>query len=196
MLTYRVEGTEVERHLVERQVQVEQRRQTPRPQRGPIVAVIDSSGSMQGTPELVAKALVLEAMRVAHREKRRCFLYGYSGPGQVVAQELDLTEGGIGRLLAFLGQAFGGGTDIGAMHAVVQRLQEPDWRKADVLLATDGEWQASRDVVAACQRAREQGTRLHGVQIGNRGTTGLHDICAPVHEFSDGWQLAGGTRDG
>lgn len=185
LLIYRVEGTEIARRLVEREIQVEQRRPKPRPQRGPIVAVIDTSGSMHGTPELVAKALVLQAMRVAHSEKRRCFLYGYSGPGEVLAQELDLSEAGIGNLLMFLGQSFGGGTDIGALHAVVARLDEPAWRKADVLLATDGEWTAPRDVTVACKRARDQGTRFHGVQIGNRGRTGLHAICEPVHVFSD-----------
>lgn len=191
LLTYRVEGVEVERQLIEREFQEEQRRERPRPQRGPIVAVIDTSGSMHGTPELVAKALVLEALRVAHREKRRCYLYGYSGPGEVMEQELDLSEQGIGRLLSFLGQSFGGGTDIGAMTAVVRRLQDPAWLKADVVLATDGEWMAPGAVVRAVGEAKEKGSRFHGVQIGNRGRTGLHQICEPVHEFS-GWLAAGG----
>jgi uncharacterized protein with von Willebrand factor type A (vWA) domain len=191
LLTYRVEGIEIERRQIEREVQVAQKRERPRPQRGPIVAVIDTSGSMHGTPELVAKALVLEAVRVAHREKRRCFLYGYSGPGQVLEQELDLSESGIGRLLGFLAQSFGGGTDIGAMHAVVRRLDDADWRKADVFLATDGEWVAPRDVVAAVKRARARGTRFHGVQIGSTWRSGLQDICDPVHVFSEWWRVVG-----
>ncbi len=37
---------------------------------GPIIVCLDTSGSMQGPPETVAKALVLETMRGAHRQNR------------------------------------------------------------------------------------------------------------------------------
>ena len=48
-------------------------------------------------------------------------------------------------------------------------------------------------VVASVAAARESGTRFHGVQIGNRGRTGLHAVCDPVHVFQD-WAAAGGWR--
>ena len=191
LLTYRVEGTETERFWVEREHQEEIQGRRPRPERGPIVAVMDTSGSMHGLPERVAKALVLEAVRTAHAEKRRCYLYAYSGPGEVLEHELDLGPEGIGRLLAFLSHSFGGGTDIGALTAVVQRLQREDWKKADVLLVSDGEWMAPLAIVDAVELAREGGTRFHGVQIGNRGRSGMHDLCDPVHVFQD-WASAGG----
>lgn len=193
LLTYRVEGVELERTWIEREGLEEVERERPRPERGPILAVIDTSGSMHGLPEQVAKAIVLEALRVAHAERRRCFLYAYSGPGQVLEHELDLSEAGVGRLLVFLGHTFGNGTDIGAMTTVVGRLQQEGWQKADVILVTDGEWAAPGAVVTAVQRAREAGTRFHGVQIGNRGRTGLHALCEPVHVFQD-WAQAGGWR--
>ncbi len=192
LLSYRVEGLEVERTLVERDSEeaVEQRR--PRPQRGPIIAVMDTSGSMAGLPERVGKALVLEALRTAHAEKRRCFLYAYSGPGQVLEHELSLTEHGIGRLLAFLSQSFGGGNDEARVMArVVQRLEEKAWARADVLFVSDGEWPAPAHLRVMVENAREAGTRFHGVQIGNKGRTGLHAICDPVHVFQD-WAAAGG----
>jgi uncharacterized protein with von Willebrand factor type A (vWA) domain len=77
------------------------------------------------------------------------------------------------------------------MSTVVERLKLEEWRKSDVVLVTDGEWAAPRDVIAGVERAREAGTRFHGVQIGNLGRTGLHDICDPVHEFRD-WAALGG----
>lgn len=192
LLTYRVEGVEVERVQIAREghEQIESRR--PRPERGPIFAVVDTSGSMHGLPEQVAKAVVLEALRTAHAEKRRCFLYAYSGPGQVLEHELDLSADGIGRLLEFLGFSFGGGNDETAMMVkVVARLKEERWKKADVVFVSDGEWPASASLVAAVKSAREGGTRFHGVQIGNRGRTGLHAVCDPVHVFQD-WATAGG----
>lgn len=186
LLTYRVEGVEVERSWVEREGVAE--RPAPRRERGPIVAVVDTSGSMHGTPETVAKALVLEALRTAHAERRRCYVYAFSGPGQTAEHELDLSPKGIGRLLDFLATSFHGGTDPReVMKLVVKRLSEPDWRKADVLVASDGEWPAPRGgAVAKVRAARDAGTRFHGVRIGNRGTTGLAAMCDPVHEF-DAW---------
>lgn len=195
LLTYRVEGIEIERIQVEREGHEEIDGKRPRPERGPIFAVVDTSGSMHGLPEQVAKALVLEALRTAHAEKRRCFLYAYSGPGQVLEHELDLSANGIGQLLAFLGQSFGGGNDeAGMMAKVIARLKEENWKKADVVFVSDGEWPVSASLVAAVKGAREGGTRFHGVQIGNRGRTGLHSVCDPVHVFQD-WARAGGWAD-
>lgn len=196
LATYRVEGVEVERRRVEREATEEVEGRRPRLERGPILAVVDTSGSMHGLPETVAKALVLEALRTAHAEGRRCLLYLYSGPGQVLEQELSLSSDGIGRLLTFLGQSFGGGNDeAGVMAKVVARLEEQAWTKADVVFVSDGEWPAPAALVARVQQARERGTRFHGVQIGNRGRTGLHAVCDPVHVFSD-WAALGGWRGG
>lgn len=194
LLTYRVEGVEIERALVERETNEESDGQKPRPERGPILAVIDTSGSMHGLPEQVAKALALEALRTAHAEKRRCFLYAYSGPGQVLEHELDLSPEGVGRLLAFLGFSFGGGNDeTGVIERVLERLKENDWTKSDVVLVSDGEWPAPASLASSVQRARDDGTRFHGVQIGNRGNTGLHALCDPIHVFQD-WMAAGGSN--
>ena len=100
LITYRVEGTEIEQTLTEIEETEELERHEPRHERGPILAVIDTSGSMHGLPERAAKALVLEAVRTAHSEKRSCYLYAFSGPGQTVEHELDLSPEG---LKAFFG---------------------------------------------------------------------------------------------
>lgn len=186
LLTYRVEGTEIERTLVECEVEERRERRTPRRERGPILAVVDTSGSMHGLPERVAKALVLEALRTAHSEKRRCRVYAFSGPGQLAQHELDVSADGIGELLGFLGLSFGGGSDPSvALGSVAGKIDEEKWAKSDVLVVSDGEWPAPSDLEAALQGCRDGGTRFHGIQIGNRGRTGLHDICEPVHVFTD-----------
>jgi uncharacterized protein with von Willebrand factor type A (vWA) domain len=192
LLTYRVEGVAIERVQVETESMEEVDGERPRPERGPIIAVIDTSGSMHGLPERVAKAVVLEALRTAHAENRRCFLYAYSGPSQVLEHELSLTDDGLGRLMAFLSHSFGGGTDeAGMMQRVVTRLREQAWTKADVVFVSDGEWPAGARLISSVHGAKEGGTRFHGVQIGNRGRTGLHAVCDPVHEFREWAQLGG-----
>ena len=193
LLTYRVEGVDHERVWVEREepVGLERDRRAPRPQRGPILALIDTSGSMHGLPETVAKALVLEAMRTATRERRRCFLVAFSGPGQTETLELDLSAEGIGSLLEFLGRSFHGGTDLHApLKTALDKLGEEGWARADVLLVSDGEFSTPSALMPRVDQQKEEGTRFHGVQIGNRGRTGLHAVCEPVHRFSDWAALA------
>ena len=192
LLTYRIEGIEFERTQVERDSHKKIEGKRPRQKRGPIIAVVDTSGSMRGLPERVAKAIVLEALRTAHEEKRHCFLYAYSGPGQVLEHELDLSPDGLGKLLKFLGFSFGGGNDeAGMMAKVLAQLEEKNWQNADVVFVSDGEWPTPATLVTGVKNACENGTRFHGVQIGNRGRTGLHAVCDPVHIFQD-WATAGG----
>ena len=125
---------------MERETTEEAENLRPALERGPILAVVDTSGSMHGLPERVAKALVLEALRTAHAEKRRCRLYAFSGPGQAIEHALDLSPDGIGRLLDFLALSFGGGSDpTEATERVLRRLREGAWAKADVLFVSDGE---------------------------------------------------------
>lgn len=193
LLTYRVEGVVLETVVTETEGQVAVEKRAPRRERGPIVAVIDTSGSMEGVPEQVAKALVLEAARVAHVERRRCYLYAYSGPGQVVEHELDLSPEGIGRLLEFLSRGFGGGTDVSVLTKVSDRLREKAWAKADVVVVSDGEWPAPASVLDAVRAGKERGVRFHGVLIGSVGRTGMHAVCDPVHVFQD-WAEVGGWR--
>lgn len=192
LLTYRVEGVEFEHVLVEQETTEESQVRQPKRERGPILAVIDSSGSMHGLPETVAKALVLEALRTAHAEKRQCRVYAFSGPGQALEHELALSFDGVAALLNFLGHTFGGGSDpTEAMTRVLSQLRSDEWARADVLLVSDGEWPAQPRLKDAVQSARTKGVRFHGIQIGNRGRTGLHEICEPVHVFTDWVDLLG-----
>jgi len=65
---------------------------------GPIILCLDTSASMAGQREMVAKALVLECIRGAKLQHRKCFLYAFSGRDEV--KELDLSstnEGGYGQ---------------------------------------------------------------------------------------------------
>ncbi|MDC7712395.1 VWA domain-containing protein [Vogesella indigofera] len=194
LTTYRVEGVETERVGAEREVMKEIEQKCPRPQRGPIISVIDTSGSMHGTPEQVAKALVLEVLRTAHAEKRRCLALTFSGTGDMTEHELDLSPEGIGSFLNFLGISFDGGTDIGgAMERVVSRLKDNDWKKADVLLVSDGEWLAPERVISMVKDARNEGTRFHGILIGSANRHGFDTLCDHIHIFMD-WEHAGGGQ--
>lgn len=195
LLTYRVEGVEVERIQHEEEHLEAQQRSKPGMERGPILVCLDTSGSMEGLPEQVAKALVLEALRVALAERRSCYVYAFSGPGQVREQELALTEEGLVRLMALLTQSFHGGTDVTEpLVRAVARLEEEGWGRADLLLVSDGEFAVPAATRELLVRARERrGLRAHGVLIGGGDQRAMEALCSPVHRFTDWGALLGAT---
>lgn len=195
LMTYRVEGVLTER--IRTDVDGVEARQAPRPkpERGPILVCLDTSGSMHGAPEIVAKAVTLEAMRVARAEKRACYLYAFSGPKDVVEHALDLSPAGITRLLAFLRMSFHGGTDVAEpMRRAVERLGTASWRRADVLLVSDGEFPVDAATSRRVAEARaDLDARFHGLLVGG-GAASMAQICDPVHRFLDWNALADGRR--
>ena len=63
----------------------ERREIRPTADRGPILLCVDTSGSMRGPREVVAKALALECMRAAREQERGCFVFAFSGPQEVIS---------------------------------------------------------------------------------------------------------------
>lgn len=191
LLTYRVEGVMTE--LVE--IVDPSEEGVPKPttsdklERGPIIFCLDTSGSMQGAPESVAKALVLEAVRVAHSELRSCYLYAFSGPGQVVEHELSLKSEGIEKLLGFLAMSFSGGTDVAMpLNRAADRLRKEAWNKADIVLVSDGEFPVPQETASSLREAcAEHKARVHGVLIGASSSSAMEQLCDPLHQFSD-WE--------
>lgn len=159
---------------------------------GPMLVCVDTSGSMQGGAEAVAKAVVLEAMRTAHAQQRACHLFAFSGPGEVVETELALDCDGVARLAGFMGQTFHGGTDIsGPLERALAKLDERRWQLADLLIASDGEFGATPAVAAQIRRAKdEMGLRVQGILIGDRETVGFLEIADDIHWLRD-WRRYG-----
>jgi len=189
LATYQVEGVEPQRVLAEIDEVGEVEQQTRRlvDGAGPILLCIDTSGSMAGAPETIAKAIALEAMRVAHKEGRRCFVWSFSGPGQTQHHELKLTADGIVELLAFLLTSFHGGTDVGApLTAACVKLEDGDWHRADLAIITDGAFEPSREVRARIDRARrERGLRVRGVLVGRSDPGGLREVADVIEHVTD-----------
>ncbi len=188
LITYRVEGVFAD-HAITAQDSAEEIEAPPPPrtERGPILVCVDTSGSMHGTPESVAKAIALEAVRVAHEEKRACHLYLFSGPGDVVEHTLVLTAEGLSNLLAFLTFSFSGGTDVSEpLRRAVERLRQAEWQRADILILSDGEFPVPQPTVEALRRARdEHGLRVHGILIGSARREAMGALTDHLHVFTD-----------
>lgn len=159
---------------------------------GPLIVCLDTSGSMQGAPENVAKACVLQALRSAHAGDRPCRLLAFGGPGELLERPLTRDAAGLDALLDLMGQAFDGGTDVQTpIERAIEQVQQSGWEDADVLIVSDGEFGLTPATLAALRQAKERlGLRVHGILIGDRETIGLVEICDALHWVRD-WRRYG-----
>jgi uncharacterized protein with von Willebrand factor type A (vWA) domain len=142
---------------------------------------------MQGAPESIAKAVVLEAARVAQRERRRCLVIAFGGPDEVIEQTLDFSPDGFARLLQLIGQGFDGGTDVQTpIECALLRVRERQWASADILIVSDGEFGCTRATLDQLDAARLRlSLRVFGLLIGDRETMGLLEVADEIHWVRD-----------
>lgn len=156
-------------------------------ERGPMVICLDTSGSMQGAPEAIAKGVVLQAARVAQREQRACAVIAFGGTDEVMERELDFDSEGFSQLLELISQAFGGGTDLQTpIDHAIRRVRQQRWAGADMLIVSDGEFGCTQSTLEALDQARlELGLRVFGLLIGDRETMGLLEVADEIHWVRD-----------
>jgi uncharacterized protein with von Willebrand factor type A (vWA) domain len=173
---------------------------TPAPEtleRGPILLCLDTSGSMRGAPEQIAKAVVIAALRAAHEAGRGCRLIAFGGPGEIVERDLGRGRAGLESLLDLMGQAFDGGTDVQTpIDRALAAVHEAHWRCADLLIVSDGEFGCTPATLERLDAARQRfGLRVQGVLVGDRETLGLLETCDAIHWVRD-WRRHAGAAEG
>jgi uncharacterized protein with von Willebrand factor type A (vWA) domain len=102
---------------------------------GAIIICVDTSGSMQGSPETVAKAITLFMATRAIKQNRKCLLINFSTGIEVFDLSANI---GIKHVIKFLKKSFNGGTDASpALNHSVDLMQKDDYKKADLLMISD-----------------------------------------------------------
>ena len=140
------------------------RNKKPRLEKGPIIVSLDTSGSMSGRPETVARCLLLQLLRMAKKQKRKCFLITFS----VRAECMDLSRpGSWNRLNRFLNNPFTGGTDGEDMiKNALKMLNTDNYSMADVLIISDFYFPNPRpQTKELMELEHNKGTRFYGLQI-------------------------------
>lgn len=128
LLTYQLRGKGIEEYTEEKNER-----------KGPVVALLDTSGSMDGIPILKAKALLLAVSKILKKENRSLHIILFGDSNQI--QELNiLKEEEHKKILNFLSKGYGGGTDFESpLKRGIKIIEEKkDYHKADILLITDG----------------------------------------------------------
>ncbi|MDZ5455996.1 VWA domain-containing protein [Azohydromonas lata] len=166
-------------------------------ERGPIILCLDTSGSMRGAPENIAKAVAIAALRAANEQGRACKLIAFGGPGEVLERDLGSGAAGLQALLELMGQSFDGGTDIQTpIERALERVHEARWQQADVLLVSDGEFGCTPHTLQRLEQAQQRfGLRVQGVLVGDRETMGLLEVCDDIHWVRD-WRRYADAAEG
>jgi len=142
----------------------------PTADRGPILLCVDTSGSMRGARETIAKALALECMRAAREQERDCYVFAFSGPSEVRELELNSDMKSVNNLLDFIETVFNGGSDFNEpVRRCLDRLSDAKWANSDILLVSDGELrQPGSEVMRKLSGAKDKlSLRMHGLIIGS-----------------------------
>ena len=132
LMCFEMEGMQVRPLEVEeeRMIEVEEEEKL-----GPIIVCVDTSGSMTGYPETIAKAVTLFMATRAISQKRNCLLINFSTGIEV----LDLSgQMGMAKVIEFLQRSFHGGTDAGpALTHALEMMNNKNYKQSDLLIISD-----------------------------------------------------------
>lgn len=167
--------------------------------RGPIVVLLDRSGSMSGSPNQWASAVGVACMGIAAREHRPTTVIEFNGSvvqvTHVAANGLALDihgKNGINRpiaggfpsaMLRIAGAGAGGGTDYDKALAVALDGLPNGLRddRADLVFVTDGQADVAPDTLALLTAQKKNGLRIFGLCVNGGSVSGaVLEICDHV----------------
>jgi Mg-chelatase subunit ChlD len=150
--------------------------------KGPLVVVLDKSGSMDGPRDVWATALTLALLDQAHRERRTFALVCFDS--QVKFEAVVKTGESLPEDALFT--ACAGGTEISvALHRGLHLIQQHPGalKKADLVLVTDG-GSDTAGAPALRERAQDLGVTILGLGIGVEREW-LQPWCDEVQAITD-----------
>ncbi|MDY0130288.1 MAG: VWA domain-containing protein [Methanosarcina vacuolata] len=164
--------------------------------KGPVVALVDTSASMRGSPELLAKAVVLAVTRRMLTESRDVKVILFSSKWQTVEIELTNKKRMGEEFLEFLKFTFGGGTDFNtALREGLKAMKnEKAFEGADLLFLTDGYSELSeKPLIREWNEIKaERRARIFSLIIGNYDAGGLQQISDHTYLIgnAENWDVA------
>ncbi len=179
LLTLRFE----DRKLVRSEDQVlEVNQRVKQREKGPFIVCVDTSQSMMGRPEEIAKVLTLGILKMAIRENRRAYLINFS----TGIQTIDLYDiaGSLDELAKFLRMSFYGGTDATlALYEALRQLKSHDYQDADVLMISDFVmYKIDQDILSEVKYYQQnKGTEFHSLALATEASAEL------LERFDTNW---------
>jgi len=133
LLTFRYEDQKL---VTSTENEIEVHYRVRQKEKGPFIICVDTSQSMEGPAEQIAKVLCMGILKMAITENRRAYLINFS----IGIQTMDLYDiaNSIDGVAEFLSMSFYGGTDASpALYEAISQLKANDYQDADVLMVSD-----------------------------------------------------------
>ena len=144
---------------------------------GPFIVCIDTSGSMSGKRENLAKSALLAIAELTEQQHRKCYIIIFSDDVECI----EITDLGtsFARLVDFLCQSFHSGTDIAPAIAHTARMIEKEgYREADFVMISDFEMAPiDKELSAEIQKIKENQTRIYALCMGDEPQPSYLNIC-------------------
>ena len=133
--------------------------------RGPVIICIDTSGSMKGINEYIAKATMLKIVMQALSEDRNVYLINFSF--EIYACKFSKNYG-LNELIDFLKLSYHGGSDIyKALYEANRIMKTDDFKNADVLVLSDFIMEdMPYHLIKLCDKQKLKGNKFFAVSIG------------------------------
>jgi uncharacterized protein with von Willebrand factor type A (vWA) domain len=168
---------------------------TGKKRKGPVVALVDTSSSMRGSPEIRAKSVLLAVARRMLKEGRDVKVILFSSKWQTFEIELTDKKRMGQEFLEFLKFTFGGGTDFNtALRAGLKAMKgEKAFEGADLLFLTDGFSELSeKPLVREWNEIKaERKARIFSLIIGNYDAGGLEQVSDHTYFIrnAENWEV-------
>jgi uncharacterized protein with von Willebrand factor type A (vWA) domain len=155
--------------------------------KGPILCMVDSSGSMQGSRELWSKAVALGLLLIARRQKRH-IVVGHFGNADVY-QDWMFREGKAPpqELLDCAELFFNSGTNYQRpLEEILKHIETSEFKKADLIFITDGECNIPAEFQKKFNEAKKMKEfRVYSVLIGSTNDSTLKLFSDEIIHLTD-----------
>jgi len=151
--------------------------------KGPFIVCVDTSGSMEGEPERIAKVLCFGILKMAAAQDRPAYLINFSSGIQTI--DLYHLVDSMDAVADFLQRSFHGGTDISlALAEALKQLQQHQYERADVLVISDFVmYKISDDILQQMEKQQQQHqTRFYSLLISDEANENI------IGQFDQVWQ--------
>lgn len=152
---------------------------------GPFIVCLDTSGSMAGERERIAKSTLLAIAELTEVQHRKCYIILFSDDIECI----EITDLGTSfdRLVDFLSQSFHGGTDMEPVitHAL-RKISEEGYMEADIVAVSDFEMRPVDALLTrSIEHAKAKETKLYAISLGGKSAeTSFLKLCDKYWDYS------------
>lgn len=150
---------------------------------GPFIVCVDTSGSMSGVHEELAKSTLLAIAELTERQDRKCYIINFSDDINCI--EVDSLGKNIQELTDFLCQSFHGGTDISpALRHAIHLIKTKAYEHADLVMISDFEMQPMDETLSEdIRQIKKNETCIYALSMGRNAEKEYLDICDKYWNF-------------